>query len=409
MIALLIVAMFVISACASGEAIKGAKLDASDRKLGVNISEEKMYCNDSDGNNTYTAGTVYSNLGVFDDECEALVPPGYSGRVKEYICDGKKVNSILLYCFEGDVCEDGACVFEEDTTPPTLTTTWVELDNGFQVIAVAYDESGISLISGELGGPVGGNGGSQSCNNATYCNISFTQQDGSGWYNLSVTAYDVYNNQAVLTESNYFNSTGNQSNVTQEDFTVTAELMGYNWYNDEGELVFADGEEVITFSAEQPLFLVWDDNQNDIGIFNQVIFSRFDYKIGLVDANGIRTNITNTPFTASLRIQLSPTDYKFIYVDTPDLNSSFNHSFIGFYNIGDNDEINPNSDEDNLEWHIDWVNDNEASAEDLVYLETNIGTYDEDFTTDQGITVYNPEYGLEQEYGWLKLAYPVIN
>jgi hypothetical protein len=116
-IALLVVAMFMISACdenISGEAMSKGNLGVSDKERAeVNVSEEKIFCNDSDGNDTYNAGFVTTNLGVFNDECDTYQDSNGVMQVKEYICNGNVADALKIECEFG--CEAGACLEEVNT------------------------------------------------------------------------------------------------------------------------------------------------------------------------------------------------------------------------------------------------------------------------------------------------------
>ena len=270
MITLLVVAMFVVSACSSGQAFKDKK--------GLKDSSVEEACKDSDGDDPYTYGVVRFNGESYEDNCQnsikltefVCISESEMERVQiicDFMCvDGACVEDNNTYCNDsdgglnydvygeitgdmatpgpnydmctGDInlrevycnnslgyftlhpclygCEDGACVEEipsNDTTPPTLTAYWNEFSNGFQVSVVAYDESGVDFLSANLVGPNNFDISTNSpCYNTTYCNLSLSSNESNGLYFLTALGHDIYNNEAILNESNYFNGTGDYIN-----------------------------------------------------------------------------------------------------------------------------------------------------------------------------------------------------
>jgi len=64
---------------------------------------EPKDCNDSDGGDVYTRGTVTSFGNTFEDRCE-------DGLVKEFMCEDEEPVSSLLQCPADFKCENGRCV-----------------------------------------------------------------------------------------------------------------------------------------------------------------------------------------------------------------------------------------------------------------------------------------------------------
>jgi len=126
MISLLVVAMFVVSACSSGEAFKSAEKDALDMKLDAepsdnlkkveqakpvnNTSPRDNLCFDSDnGTNLFVQGFVNASNGVFEDYCNNIHDVEFPVNILEYFCEGDEASFVEAECPEMTYCEEGAC------------------------------------------------------------------------------------------------------------------------------------------------------------------------------------------------------------------------------------------------------------------------------------------------------------
>ncbi len=86
---------------------------------------EAIVCEDSDGIDGFTAGTVKIGEAEYYDGCD-------DGRtVREYSCDGDSLVITQVSCGEGYVCDSGRCV-EEPPEPPSNVTEedCIETDSG---------------------------------------------------------------------------------------------------------------------------------------------------------------------------------------------------------------------------------------------------------------------------------------
>jgi hypothetical protein len=122
MISLLIIAMFMVSACSSGQAFKDADKKGLDMKLGakddgkefedVNPNSapiesgtvEEACTETDDGNDIFNYGVVRFNGEAYEDEC------GDSTEIKEFYCvSDEEMGVEKQYCPEMTECYRGAC------------------------------------------------------------------------------------------------------------------------------------------------------------------------------------------------------------------------------------------------------------------------------------------------------------
>ncbi len=153
-VTLLAILVLIISSCSSGQAIKTKenikdvnvkektlsdskdksieRMPDSKHKINNSIQPEKLYCNDTDGNNTFVKGTVYTNKGEFVDVC------GLSNNkelVTEYICNGKEMASFTVECPNTYVCDDGACVFAgNESSNETNSSQEISITEGTELV-----------------------------------------------------------------------------------------------------------------------------------------------------------------------------------------------------------------------------------------------------------------------------------
>ena len=269
MIALLVVAIFVISACSSGDAFR--KASERDRVL-------SQPCIDTDGKvNPYRFGQVSGDFGKFADECIN------DDILREYYCYKNDAKFQAINCRElgyelgkDYFCDGGACVenLSNDLTPPTLDATWTELDNGFYVLVNAYDDFGINSIGGQLSGPNTSSGSGHPCNGATHCSVSFNlSNDGPGSYDLVANATDVYGNWGFIDDSNYLEEPVNTSFYPYH-FITDGVFNGY----------FVKGD-----NAQTQVFLYLIDISADMNKFATISPYSFktDLEVDLGEANMI--------------------------------------------------------------------------------------------------------------------------
>ena len=60
-------------------------------------------CEDTDGKNSATPGKTTANGKTYEDSCNAIE------MVKEYYCEGGKLQNLLTNCPSGTTCQNGAC------------------------------------------------------------------------------------------------------------------------------------------------------------------------------------------------------------------------------------------------------------------------------------------------------------
>jgi len=106
---LMVIALFVISGCSSGDAIKGVKKDVSLKTSEpVKIVRNQSFCNDTDfGIEPFVHGLVFSFNGTYNDSCKN------SHAVTEYYCDGDEPRSTYIDCENlspNGICQGGICI-----------------------------------------------------------------------------------------------------------------------------------------------------------------------------------------------------------------------------------------------------------------------------------------------------------
>ena len=111
---LMVIAMFVISGCSSGNAIKGAKKDVSLKTTEpVKIVRNQSFCNDTDGGlNYYEYGIVtLSNGEVSYDECAYVMSFGTNISIldEKYCTSSGGIGTIANFC-QHNGCVNGVCI-----------------------------------------------------------------------------------------------------------------------------------------------------------------------------------------------------------------------------------------------------------------------------------------------------------
>lgn len=144
---LMVIAMFVISGCSSGNAIKGAKKDVSLKTTEpVKIVRNQSFCNDTDGGlNYYEYGTVAlsnnsnpNNITYYSDMCI-----DDNTAIFERFCDANgNLGSDPEPCLYG--CVNGACINGSGNNQSNTTCT--DSDGGLNY----YEYGIVTLSNGEV-------------------------------------------------------------------------------------------------------------------------------------------------------------------------------------------------------------------------------------------------------------------
>ncbi len=136
---LMVIAVFVISGCSSGEAIKGVRKDVSLKTSEpVKTVRNQSFCNDTDfGIKPFVHGVVFSLNGTHNDSCKN------NHAVTEYYCNGTEARSTYIDCENlspNGICQGGICI--NGSSNNQTNTTCIDSDGGLN-----YYEYGFLTLS----------------------------------------------------------------------------------------------------------------------------------------------------------------------------------------------------------------------------------------------------------------------
>jgi hypothetical protein len=124
---LMVIAIFVISGCSNGEAIKGIRKDAALKTTEpIKTVRNQSFCNDTDsGIEPFVQGTVFTLNGNYNDDCKN------NHAVTEYYCNGTEAKSTYIDCedlYPNGICQEGICI--NDSNNNQSNATCIDSDGG---------------------------------------------------------------------------------------------------------------------------------------------------------------------------------------------------------------------------------------------------------------------------------------
>jgi len=133
--------------------------------------------------------------------------------------------------------------------------------------------------------------------------------------------------------------------------------------------------------------------------YTTVMFDKDLSNVGLVDSSDVNTNTTFN--STGLVIKVDDTEHQVTVTN----NTEFLDD-VEIAGLGGNSAV-LGTYESALVWNLDWTEDATAAGDMFQFPSgTNLSTRDYDFSTEYGAIIYDPESGMEDDYGYIKFSLP---